>query len=116
MAVLGAIVQALVLPMLDTGHHSPLCGTVAREFVGDHHARCDALLLEQLTQQPLGGLRVAAALNQNVEHDAVLIDGAPEPMLSARDADHDLIQVPLVTRLPEDVAGSDWQSPARTSE
>src|SRR3954471_8553948 len=76
--------------MLDTGHDLSLGRTVAREFVGDHHARCDALLLEQLTQQPLGCFGIAAALNQNVEHDAVLIDSAPEPMLSARDADHDL--------------------------
>jgi hypothetical protein len=30
-------------------------------------------------------------LNQDVEHDAVLIDGAPQPMLPARDADHDLV-------------------------
>jgi hypothetical protein len=44
------------------------------------------LLLEQLAQQPLGRLGIAPALDQDVEHGPVLIDGAPEPMLPARDA------------------------------
>ena len=33
--------------------------------------------LQQLAQQPLGRL-VAPALDQHIEHDAVLVDGAPE--------------------------------------
>jgi hypothetical protein len=46
------------------------------------------MLLEQLAQQALGGLRVAAALDQDVEHHPMLVDGAPEPMLPARVAEH----------------------------
>ena len=80
-----------MLPMLDAGHDRPLCGSIAGEFVRDHHARCHALLLEQLAQQALGGFRIAAALNQDVEHDAMLVDGAPEPMLPACDADRNLV-------------------------
>jgi hypothetical protein len=30
-------------------------------------------------------------LHQNVEHDPVLVHGAPEPMLPAADADHNLV-------------------------
>ena len=108
MAVFRSIVQALMLPMLDTGHDLSFCGTVAREFVRDHHPRRDALLPEQLSQQAFGRLCIAAALDQDVEHDAVLIDGSPEPMLLARDADHDLIKVPLVSgcrKTPADLVG-----------
>ena len=54
-----------MLPMLDAGHDLSPGRAVAREFVGDHHARCDALLLEQLAQQPLGRLGIAPALNQD---------------------------------------------------
>ena len=97
MTILRAIVQALMLPMLHAGHHNPLCGGIAGQLVRDHHARSDALLLEQLAQQALGRLCIAAALNQDVEHDAVLVDRASEPMLPACDADHDLIEVPLVS-------------------
>jgi hypothetical protein len=67
MAVLGSIVQAPMLPMLDTRH-----------------------------DLSLGRLRVAAALDQNIEHDPMLIDRAPEPMPLAGDADHDLVEMPFV--------------------
>ncbi|EIM24367.1 hypothetical protein MicloDRAFT_00070200 [Microvirga lotononidis] len=84
--------------MLDARHDLSFCGTIAREFVSDHHARCDALLLEQLAQQPLGCFCIAAALDQNIEHNPILVDRSPEPVLSACDADHHLVEVPLVTR------------------
>ncbi|MGY4566992.1 hypothetical protein ACVWY5_000061 [Bradyrhizobium sp. USDA 3256] len=35
-------------------------------------------------------------MNQNVENEAIVIDSAPEPMLSARDRDNDLLQMPFV--------------------
>src|SRR3954451_13961131 len=82
---LGSIFQALVPPMLDRGHHLTLRGAVARQLVRDHHTRGPALLLEQLPEQAFGGPLVAPALNQNVEHDPILVDGPPEPMLLAAD-------------------------------
>jgi hypothetical protein len=91
MTVFGSIVQAFMLPMLHARHDNPLCGGVARQLIGDHHTRSDALLLEQLAQQALGRLRVAPALDQNVEYDSMLVHGAPEPMFSARDADYHLV-------------------------
>ena len=69
--------------MLDRGHHLTLRRAVARQLVRDQDARCPALLLQQLAEQALGGLLVAPALNQNVEHEAMLIDGPPEPVLLA---------------------------------
>jgi hypothetical protein len=70
-----------MLPMLDARHDLPLCRVVAGKLVGDHHARRPHLPLQQLAQQPLGRLFVAAALDQDVEHDAGLVHGSPKPML-----------------------------------
>jgi hypothetical protein len=38
------------------------------------------------------------ALHQDIEHDPVLIDGAPEVMQFASDAKENLVEVPLVAR------------------
>jgi hypothetical protein len=70
---------------------------IARQLVGDQDARRPHLLLEQLTQQALGRLLVAPALHQHVEHDAVLVDRPPQPVLLAGDGDHHLIEMPLIT-------------------
>ena len=56
------------------------------------------LLLQQLAQQPLGRLLVAAALEQNIEHYAALVHRSPEPVLDTADLEHDLIQMPFVAR------------------
>jgi hypothetical protein len=37
-------------------------------------------------------------LNQHVQHDAVLVDGAPEIMLLTGDLEHHLIEMPFVAR------------------
>ena len=49
MAVLGAIVQAFVLPMLDTRHDLSLGRAIAGQLIRDHDPRSDALLLKQLS-------------------------------------------------------------------
>ena len=85
-----------MLAMLDAGHDLSLGRAIARKLIGDHHARSKALLLEQLAQQPLGCFSIAAALDQDIEHDPVLIYGTPEPVLHPGDPDGDLVQVPLV--------------------
>jgi hypothetical protein len=41
---------------------------------------------------------IAAALGQNIEYDAVLVDGSPEIMQHTFDTDEHLIQMPLVSR------------------
>src|SRR5712671_3684256 len=55
MGVFGAVIEALVLPMLDPGHDLPLGSGVAPQLVGDEHTRGSALLLEELAEQALGG-------------------------------------------------------------
>jgi hypothetical protein len=65
--------------MLDPWHDLPLGSGVAPQLVGDEHTRRSTLLLEELAEQTLGGLLVAPALDQNIENEAVLVDGTPEP-------------------------------------
>src|SRR3954447_8155156 len=84
--------------MLDRGHHLTLRGTVAGELVRDQDTRGSALLLEQLAEQTFGGLLVAPALNQDVEHDPILVDRPPQPMLLAADHQAHFVEVPLVAR------------------
>src|SRR3954453_15668636 len=96
--ILGPVVQALVAAVLDPGHQFLLGGRIARQLVRDHDTRRPALLLQQRAQEALGGPLVAPALHQHVEHEAVLVDGPPQPVLRAGDPDLALVQVPLVAR------------------
>jgi hypothetical protein len=89
--VLCPVVQAIMLSLLDARHDLSLGHTIAGEFIGDQHARCDPLLLEQLAQQPFGGFGITAALDRDVEHGSVLIHLSSEPMLLACDADDNLV-------------------------
>ena len=45
------------------------------------------MFAKELTQKPFGGALITAALDQNVENKAFLIDRAPKPMLLAVDRD-----------------------------
>src|SRR4051812_26215664 len=101
MRILRPVVEALVPPMLDRGHHLSLRGAVARQLVRDHHTRYAGLPLQQLAEQALGGLLVAPALDENVEHDPILIDGPPEPVLLSPDHQAHFVEVPLVSRTGE---------------
>jgi hypothetical protein len=90
MRVLRAIVQAFVLAMFDAKTHLRSRGSVRPELVRHHDARrCDGGF-QELPQEPLRRAAVSAALDQDVENDAVLIDGAPEPMVLAGDRDENL--------------------------
>jgi len=96
--VLRRVVETLVLPVLDAGHDLPFRRRVALQLLRDHHPGSPALFLQQLAQQAESGRLVTPALHQDVEHDAVLVDGAPKPLLLARDRHHHLVAVPLVSR------------------
>jgi len=97
--MLRPVVQSLVLPVLDTGPHLPLGRPVARERVGADHARHVGKILEQTTEELLGGRRVSAALDQDIEDVAVLIDGPPALVPHPVAAAEDLVEVPRVARL-----------------
>ena len=97
--ILRPIVQALVEAMLDTEHDLLLCSAVGSKLVRDHHPRRPAVALQELAQQALGRFGIAAALHENVQDEAVLIHGAPQPVLLAPDLDDYLIEVALVAKL-----------------
>ena len=46
--------------------------------------------------EPLRSAGVSSTLDQDVENEAVLIDGAPEPVWLAGDRDDDLIHMPFI--------------------
>jgi len=68
---------------------------VAAQFVCDGDPGL-AKLSDQPCHEALGGLGIAAALDKDVEHVAVGIYCAPQPMLNAIDRDHNLIKMPYV--------------------
>jgi hypothetical protein len=91
--------KTLVPSVLDRGHDLILCRAVARQLVRDHHTRGPALLFQQLAQQALGGFLVPPLLDQNVEHNPILVDGPPQPVLLAPDHQAHFVEVPLVARV-----------------
>src|SRR5215208_5959210 len=90
--------KAFMPPVLDRGHDLTLRGAVAGQLVRDHDTRGPALLLEQLAEQALGGLFVPPALDQDVEHDPILVDRPPEPVLRFPDHQAHFVEMPLVAR------------------
>ncbi len=102
MRVFRAIVEALVLAVLYFRHDLAPGGSVGAEFVGDHALGRTTLLAQKPLQQPFGGSRIAADLDDFVEHVSVLIDGAPEVAFFAVDRDHHFVEMPdvLSARLP----------------
>ena len=69
--------------MFDTRQDLTFRGTIGPEFIRHDDSRRVAQALQQLAKEALGCLRVAPALNQNVEHVAMLVDGSPELVLPA---------------------------------
>ena len=98
MGILRSIVQPFVLPMLEFQAQFTKCGSTGTKFVRDHDTWDAYLFTNELAQKPLGGVVVASALNQGIENEAVLIDGAPQPMFLAIDRDDDLVEMPLVAQ------------------
>src|SRR4051794_31301450 len=91
--------KTFVPPMLDRGHHLTLRGAIARQLVRDHHTRHAGPPFQQLPQQAFGGPLVAPALDQDVEHDPILVDRPPEPVLRSADHQAHFVEVPLVSRV-----------------
>ena len=96
MRVLGPIVQISALSVLDAGKQLAPSDTIAPQLVSHDHSRDVLQTLQKPPEEALGGVGIAPGLNEDVEHNAILIDGAPEVMLHALDPDEDFVQVPLV--------------------
>ena len=53
---------------------------IAAQFVSDEHARNILQTLQQPLEEALRRPGIAAALHQDIEHDAILIDSTPKIM------------------------------------
>ena len=83
--------------MLDVRQRPSNGWRVAGKLVGDHHARLGAALaVKHPTQETLFSHLIASLLDQDVQHDSVLIDGSPEPVAFAADLERYLVQMPLI--------------------
>ena len=96
MRILRAIVQALMLAMFDAKAHLRPRSAIGTELVRDHDARRRDGGFQELPHEPLRSATVSSTLDQDVENEAILIDGAPQPVLLAGDRDDDLIHMPFV--------------------
>ncbi len=91
MRVLRPIVQMSALSVLDAAKQLTLSDAVAPQLVGHDHPRYILQTLQKLLEEALRGVRIAPGLNEDVEHNAILIDGTPEMVLHASNSDEDLV-------------------------
>ncbi len=77
MGILTAVVLPLIPAVLDTWHDLSLRRAVAFELIGDDLTRHVPQALQQLAEEPLGSSLVASALDEDVQHVAVLIYCTP---------------------------------------
>jgi hypothetical protein len=86
MRVLGAIIEVPVLPVSHAGHHHSFRGRVASELVSNDHVRvpmpCGP---QQPAKETHGRESVTFRLHQDVENNAMLIDGSPQVVSDAID-------------------------------
>jgi len=112
MGILRSIVEPFVLSILEFQAQFTTCSSVGAKFVCDHDTWDAHLFANELTQKPLGGVAVASALNQSIENEALLVYGAPQPMLLAIDRDDDLVEMPLVAQARSSAADFVGEVPA----
>jgi len=96
--IFRAIVRSPILYVLDIGEYLRLGGRIAAKLVGDDGPRDVLQSLQQLAKEFLGSLFIAERLHQNIEHLAVLIDGAPQILRLAIDREIDFIEMPAISR------------------
>jgi hypothetical protein len=78
MRVLTPVIEIAALPVFHPGQHLALGSGVAFQLVRDEHAGHIAQAFEQLLEELLGRLLVAATLHEDIEDVVVLIHGSPE--------------------------------------
>ncbi len=94
--VLGSVVQVATLSMLHSRQYLSLRCFIAPELVGDYHSWYVLAALEQLAEELLGRGFVPAALHQDVQHVALLVDSPPQVMSLPVDLEEHFVQVPFI--------------------
>src|SRR5580658_4763752 len=82
--------------MLNCGKQLTLSDAIAPQFVGHDHPRHILQTLQQPHEEALCRIGIPPGLNEDVEHNTILIDSAPKIVLNALDPDEDFVHVPLV--------------------
>jgi hypothetical protein len=106
--------------MLDLRKQLAFRHAIAPQLVGHDYPRHILQTLQQAPEETLGSFPAVAFLNQDVEHHAILIHGAPKIVLHTLDPDEHLVQVPLISRPWPSVAQAvgkvlaEFLAPART--
>src|ERR1700722_15320888 len=84
--------------MLNLRKQLALSHAVASQLIGHNHARHILQALQQPAKEPFRGFGIPPRLNEDVEHDAVLVHGTPKIVLHSLDSDEYLVEVPLIPR------------------
>ena len=82
--------------MFNLGKQLALGHAVASQLISHDHARDILEALQQPSKEVLRGFSASPWLNQDVEHNAVLIHGTPKIVLHALDPDEHLVRMPFV--------------------
>jgi hypothetical protein len=83
--------------MLSPGKQLAVRHTVASQFIGYDHAWHILKAFKKPSEETFGEPGITPWLNEDVEHDTVLIHCTPKIVLDALNPDEHLIEVPLVT-------------------
>ena len=86
----------LLVVDIDQARQFPDCGTIASQLIGVN-GLWDIVFSQQPGQEGLRRFGVSMPLKENIEHEAVLVHCAPQPMPNAVDARADFIQIPAGT-------------------
>ena len=114
---LRSIVLVLAGVVDDGRHDRPLRCSVTPQFVGDQPPGLASLTFQQLTEKAFSRMPIATRLDKDVDHVAVLIDGAPEIAPLTLDGHEEFVQVPRVTQAtlsplePTGILGTEFLTP-----
>jgi hypothetical protein len=93
--IISPIVQVAALTVFDIRQDLALRHPITLQFVSYEDTRHILQALQQPFEKAFCRVGITPSLRKYVEHDAVLINGAPEILQLAQDPDEDLVQVPL---------------------
>jgi len=96
MRILGPVVEIPARTMPDVGQNGTMSNTVAARAVGNEAPWLVFQSMQKPLEEPLGSRPVPPVLNQDVQYDAVLINGPPQIVQRAPDADEHLVEVPRI--------------------
>ena len=110
-----AVVRVAIRAVHDGRHHDAVGRGVAAEFVGDQPAGETPLFFQQFPKEPDGGTPIPSRLDQDVEHIAILVHGAPEVLLATIDRHEGFVKVPGVAQPAAPLSESSHVGPSERS-